>query len=458
VTGRRQFLKMAATTAGAAALPGMARGLAGGRVGVSAQTVADYTLDIAPYSFEVSAKRFVKTLAYNRQVPGALIRLREGRAVTVDVINRSAGEELVHWHGLALPPEADGAMEEGTPMIAPGAQARYTFTPRPAGMRWYHTHTFAGRDIKRGLYSGLHGFLYVDPRDAAGGYDREIFLALEDWNGHFMGSGDGAMEPAYDVSTINGRTLGFGEPLRVRQGERTVIHLVNMSATDPHWIAFAGHTMRVVALDGNDVPSPTAAPMLFLAPAERVSVEVRMDNPGVWVLGEIRKHVQAAGMGIVVEYAGSTGKPVWQQPEELHWKYGRFGRNAEADSSAAGVVEIPLTFASKFAGHGAPDQWTINGKSYPRTEAVALRRGTRYRLTMKNASTDDHSVHLHRHSFELRRLAGVRTAGIVKDTVQVPAGTEAEVEFTADNPGPTLFHCHQQDHMDMGFMMVFRYA
>jgi FtsP/CotA-like multicopper oxidase with cupredoxin domain len=46
----------------------------------------------------------------------------------------------------------------------------------------------------------------------------------------------------------------------------------------------------------------------------------------------------------------------------------------------------------------------------------------------------------------------------MKDTVLVPAGTQLEVEFTADNPGPTLFHCHQQDHMDMGFMMLFRYA
>ena len=41
-------------------------------------------------------------------------------------------------------------------------------------------------------------------------------------------------------------------------------------------------------------------------------------------------------------------------------------------------------------------------------------------------------------------------AGIIKDVVLVDAQTEAEVEFTADNPGMTLFHCHQQNHMDLG--------
>ena len=44
------------------------------------------------------------------------------------------------------------------------------------------------------------------------------------------------------------------------------------------------------------------------------------------------------------------------------------------------------------------------------------------------------------------------------DVLLVPAKSEAVVEFTADNPGLTLFHCHQQDHMDNGFMMLFRYA
>ena len=115
-----------------------------------AQLAADYTLEIAPYTLDLSPKRGIKTLAYNGQVPGPLVRLKEGRSVTIDVHNATKDPEIVHWHGLFIPADVDGAMEEGTPMIPPGAKVRYTFTPRPAGFRWYHTHVTAGHNFKRG--------------------------------------------------------------------------------------------------------------------------------------------------------------------------------------------------------------------------------------------------------------------------------------------------------------------
>ena len=89
---------------------------------------------------------------------------------------------------------------------------------------------------------------------------------------------------------------------------------------------------------------------------------------------------------------------------------------------------------------------------------MQLKEGTRYRLILDNQSTDIHPVHLHRHTFELRRLNQRATSGILKDVVLLEAGVKTEVVFTANDPGRTLFHCHQQDHMDSGFMMLFDYA
>ena len=418
----------------------------------------DYSLDIAPFTIEASARHHYRTTAYNGRVPGPLLRVREGQAVTIDVHNHSSHEEVVHWHGLFLPSQIDGAMEEGTPTIPPGGKARYTFTPRPAGMRWYHTHMPAGNDASRGLYSGMHGLLLVEPRSDPGRYDQEAFVVLHDLGGQFLASDDGSMNPSYDTSTINGHVMGYGEPLRVRSGQRILLHILNASPTEVHWIAFAGHAMQVISLDGNRVPHPKTVAMVRLAPAERASVIVELNNPGLWILGEVRKHVQAAGMAIAVEYAGSAGKPQWQQPQQLIWDYSQF---ADTDTSGAPLdaTEIPLVFTSKFAGHGALDHWAINGKSFPDTDSPTLTEGRRYRLIFCNHSKDDHPVHLHRHSFEVVRIAGgPRLRGLIKDTVVVAAGTEVEVELIADNPGPTLFHCHQQDHMDMGFMMLFRYA
>jgi FtsP/CotA-like multicopper oxidase with cupredoxin domain len=64
----------------------------------------------------------------------------------------------VHWHGLFIPPAQDGAMEEGSPIIAPGESLLYTFPPKPAGTRWYHSHAMAMTDLTRSTYSGEFGF------------------------------------------------------------------------------------------------------------------------------------------------------------------------------------------------------------------------------------------------------------------------------------------------------------
>ncbi|HEX4164653.1 MAG TPA: multicopper oxidase domain-containing protein [Bryobacteraceae bacterium] len=439
MTTRRRFIQAAATAAPAVllALP-------------QQEKSPDYTIEIAPYSLEASPHHTIKTTAYNAQVPGPLLRFKQGRPVTINVKNQTKNSEVVHWHGLFLPSEVDGAMEEGTPPIPPAQTAHYSFTPDPAGFRWYHTHTFAGSDLNKGQYTAQHGFLLIEPPQNPARYDAEIFLALHDWRGQLLGGGDGSMDPSYDLSTINGRVLGFGEPIRVKNGQRALLHILNSSPTEVHWLSFSGHQFQVLALDGNPVPKPALVPMLRLAPAERVSALVQMNNPGVWVLGEARKHIRNSGMGIVVEYADRSGQPKWQEPAALSWDYLHFAAPLPGGVQKFTAITIPLVFRSKFAGHGDMDRWTINGKSYPDTETVVLRKGQRYRLQFKNESTNDHPVHLHRHLFEL--------AGIPKDTVLVPANTQVEVEFVANDPGATLFHCHQQNHMDNGFMMLFRYA
>jgi FtsP/CotA-like multicopper oxidase with cupredoxin domain len=241
-----------------------------------------------------------------------------------------------------------------------------------------------------------------------------------------------------------------------------MMHILNSSPTEVHWISFSGHSFKVVALDGNPVSKAQTVSMLRLAPAERVSAIVEMNNPGVWVLGEVRKHVQASGMGVVIEYANSSGNPVWTQLEDLVWNYRQFaGAGDTAQRQDAKTIE--LIFDAKFQGHGNEELWLINGLGYPQNSTPAnspiLRTGQRYRLVMKNKSMDDHPVHLHRHTFEVRRIEdSPEIAGVRKDVVLVHAGGTVEVEFVADNPGKTLFHCHQQDHMDRGFMMVFNYA
>ena len=67
-------------------------------------------------------------------------------------------------------------------------------------------------------------------------------------------------------------------------------------------------------------------------------------------------------------------------------------------------------------------------------------------------------MHLHRHSFEVTRIGDQHLSGLIKDTVNVLPLQELAVDFTADNPGDSLLHCHQQLHMDYGFMQIMKYA
>jgi FtsP/CotA-like multicopper oxidase with cupredoxin domain len=448
---RRRFAQLSAMTLTAATLRAA-------HPEAPPETPADLKLEIAPYLLEPSPKHKIQTIAYNNQVPGPLLRLRQGREISVAITNHSPDPEIVHWHGLTLPPAIDGATEEGTPLIAPGATTRYRFTPKLAGFRWFHTHTFAGKNLRKAQYGGQHGFLLIEPANAPGRFDQEVFLALHDWEGRDTSSDDGSMNPTYDITTINGKMLGFGDPIRVKQGQRVLFHILNSSPTEVHWVSLSGHRFQVIALDGNPVPNPQTVDMLRLAPAERVSALVEMNAPGVWILGEVRKHVQATGMGIVVEYANASGKPVWNQPPDLLWNYHQFAASTPAQPTP-GALPIELVFDSRFQGHGSEELWRINGQSYPNTAEPVLQLGQRYRLILKNISMDDHPLHLHRHRFEVRTVDhSPERAGLLKDVVLVPAKTTAEVEFTADNPGLTLFHCHQQNHMDRGFMMVFKYA
>jgi FtsP/CotA-like multicopper oxidase with cupredoxin domain len=429
---------------------------------------ADYTLKIEHTALEISPGVTIKTVAYNGQAPGPLLRLKEGKPVIIDVVNNSLQEDIVHWHGLAIDPINDGAMEEGSPMIAAGSRRRYSFTPRPAGTRWYHTHAGAGGNLSLGTYTGQFGFLLVDGQPDAGHYDQELFLAIHHWDPSFVPMAEtmqaqSANMPAtsgsdvgYKYATINQHRLGAGEPIRVKQGQRVLMHLLNASATENVLLALPGHTFKVLALDGNSVPNPTNVETLSLAVAERIDCIVEMNSPGVWVLGSTNDKSRAMGLGIVVEYAGSTGGPIWKEQTHSDWDYSVF-----ASSTAVSTPDetINLIFSDIGPVGGSKfDSWTINDKSWPNVDPIRVKRGKRYRFVMNNASADQHPMHFHRHSFEVTQIGDRKLSGLIKDTVNVMPLDTVAIDFVADNPGDSLFHCHMQLHMDYGFMQIVKYV
>jgi len=297
---RRDFLKLSSL---ALAQP------AADRLGLQTPPVAkaDHTLRISPVTVELDRSHILSTIGYNGSAPGPVLRLREGKPVTIDLINDTDTPELVHWHGLLIPSEMDGTEEEGSPYIPPHGQRRIQFTPGPSGTRWYHSHAMAMDDLHKGAYTGQFGFVYIESGNDPGQYDQELFLALRDWEPFFTGTMDdtdddthdgpmpekpatlntdpGGLEVGSMTYSINDKALGSGEPIRVRQGQRLLIHFLNASAIENRRIALPGHKMKVIGLDGNPVPTPQMVDSVFLGAGERADVIIEMNHPGVWILG-----------------------------------------------------------------------------------------------------------------------------------------------------------------------------
>ena len=441
---------------------------------------SDITLRIAPVTVELAPDRILSTIGYNGTSPGPILRMKEGKPVTVNVINSTDTPEFVHWHGFLIPSDVDGAEEEGTPAVPPHGSRTYKFTPTPSGSRWYHSHAMSMADLHRGTYTGQFGFVYIDPASNPGNYDQELFLALRDWEPFFttqmvdmdenldpnapqpekptvLNTAPNGLEVTSTTYSINDKSLGAGEPIRVTQGQRVLFHFLNASAIENRLLSLGGHKFQVIALDGNPVPNPTLVETLAIGAGERVCAVVEMNNPGNWILGEPTDLVRNAGLGILVEYANQHKQPQWIKPSTLLWDYTVFGKPAAAGSSTAQNIDMVFEKIPG-GGPGKFNTFTVNGKPYPHENEFVLHEGQRYRLTFHNRTDDGHPLHMHRHQWELVDSNGKPTSGVIKDVIVVPLYGRAAVEFTANQPGLTLFHCHIQAHMDYGFKALFRYA
>ena len=431
----------------------------------AAEPAVDYTIRIGPVSLELAPGKTIKTTGYNGSVPGPILRLREGRPVNIKVINDAGYPDLVHWHGLYLPALQDGATEEGSPIIPVGQSLLYSLHAEASG----HAVVPQPRNGDDGpnaqhLLGRIRLSLLEPAAGDPGRYDREVLLAARHWEGSWVSMQDihkgpppdNGLEVMYHSATLGERTLGHDEPIRVRDGERVLFRLLNASASMDVSLALSGHRFTVIALDGNPVPTPTTVDVLTLDVAERADVIVEMNNPGVWIFGSTDDEDRNMGMGVVIEYENRSGEPQWRAPAKAAWDYAAFARPT---SGKTPDETINLTFEKVPAAAAA----TIAGLSTASHGPIPIRCS---RSEKANAivfcSTTTAAIltplHMHRHTFEVTKVRDTSMSGLMKDTISLPRYSTAEIDLLADDPGPTFFHCHHQDHMDEGFAGLITYS
>ena len=142
-TTRRAMLKGAVGLGGLAAIPAWARAMPHGPIRQGFDEVSGRVIDLAVGQGAIEvAGRSGHAFAVNGSVPGPLVRLKEGEAVTLRVANHLAQDTSIHWHGLLLPFQFDGVPGVSFPGIKPGETFVYELLAlRQSGTYWWHSHS-----------------------------------------------------------------------------------------------------------------------------------------------------------------------------------------------------------------------------------------------------------------------------------------------------------------------------
>ncbi|HWD22343.1 MAG TPA: multicopper oxidase family protein [Burkholderiales bacterium] len=449
---RRGFL---ATGAALALAPSLALPEAGNKI-----------LRIAPARQHLVGASYPATevWAYNGQVPGPQLRLRQGERLRIEVENALGVGTTVHWHGIRVPNAMDGVPNVTQPRIAAnGGRFTYGFELPDAGTFWYHPHLGSAEQVARGLY----GALIVEERDAPA-VDRDLVWVLSDWRldgeARIRADFGNPMDASHagrigNTVTVNGVLRdGFA----VRAGERIRLRLINASTARVYSLSFEGHEPWVIALDAQPV-APHWFGRVVLGPGMRADLILDCVAPP----GSRHRVIdgfyrQRAYELLKLEY--SDEKPLRESFEPAP----RLRANPLAQPDEARAERHRIVFGGGMMG-AMPSQrehrglfWTVNGKPVPEHDhapLLTLGRGKSYVIEFVNETSWHHPIHLHGHVFRLVSRNGKEVLPRqFADTLLMDPDSRAQIAFVADNPGDWMLHCHVLEHQASGMMALVRVA
>ena len=451
---RRRLLGGAA----AIALPGW------GAVAARAAT-APPLLRAAPGRAQLAPPAYPETpvWSYGGRVPGPVLRVARGGRLARRFVNDLPQPSTIHWHGVRLANAMDGVPELTQAPVPPGGDFLYDFAAPDAGTFWYHPHHRSWEQMARGLYGALIVEEPLPPR-----VDRDEVLLLDDWRlteEARIHESFGAMRDWSHAGRVGNWTTVNGEGdfrLRVRQGERLRLRLVNTANARVFVLGLRGMEGFVVALDGQPLEAPAPMPegRITLAPAQRadliadltaregasgriVSFEREQERPiaTLEVAGRIRPRRLPPPDALPANPLPPLGDLALARRATLRMEGGAMGRMREA------MLEGRMTELRELVRAGRV--WAFNGLAeMPEEPFLSAAHGETLRVAMHNDTAWPHAMHLHGHHF--RRLGPDGRPGPWRDTLLIDRNESAEIAFVADNPGDWLLHCHMLEHAAAG--------
>ncbi|TVQ36341.1 MAG: hypothetical protein EA384_14605 [Spirochaetaceae bacterium] len=291
--------------------------------------VKQFELSADPVMWDYGGGHIIESWGYNAQLPGPEIRVTENDRVRIVFTNNLDVATTVHWHGIDLENPADGVPGYTQRPIEPGETYIYEFNAYPAGTRFYHTHGSHHGDEARQMDMGLAGAFVIEPPDYRAPDVEKTWVLTERIR-------DG-------IFPINGAVYPETEPIRVGEGDRVRVRMINAGSATFHPMHLHGHQFKVVAVDGNPVPevAQLTRNTLPILPGETYDVEFIANNPGLWLFHCHELNHAAGGMITAVIYnnyiggeytlTDHIGREVTQQDFEGRYKLVSFGYTNCAD-------------------------------------------------------------------------------------------------------------------------------
>lgn len=425
--------------------------------------------------------RTVQTLAYGNTIPAPLLRATAGDKLAIRLTNQLTQPTSIHWHGIALRNDMDGVPDLTTATASPSGTTDYNFIAAHPGTYWFHPHVGTQPD------TGLYGAIILDDPNEPGRYDDEAILILDDWtdgwgdnpenilqrfrsNG-MPGMGDMSMgghegmatandplgtdtgDITYPAHLINGRLPDAPFTLQSRPGSRIRLRIINAASDTPYRFAIGGHTLTITHTDGFPI-KPVDADALLIGMGERYDVIITADDGQFPIVAQPEGKPDPPAQALL-KTADGTPPPTPATPPELRGTIPSY-TDLEPTSSAALPPappdrEIALSLGMLDGGR----RWMINNTMYEDHEPLPINRGERIRMAITNNTMMFHPMHLHGHTFALADTNG--RPGIRKDTINVLPMQQVKIDFTADNPGQWLVHCHNIYHAELGMMTTLSY-
>ena len=425
------------------------------------------TMTARPGKVQLAPSQYPQTeiWGYDGQMPGPVIRVKQGDRVRRRFVNELPQASSVHWHGVRIENAMDGVAGLTQDAVDPGGSFDYDFIAPDAGTYWFHAHNRSVEQVARGLY----GALIVEDAESPD-VDRDEVLLLDDW---LLDPKTAQIDPNFDAPhdrshagrrgnyIATNATAGF--ELTAKRNERLRLRLINAANARIFEMGLSGLEGWTVSHDGMPLVSPEKVDgTLLLGPGQRVDliVDVVADIGETAHLVRYDDQQVYSQVPIKVEGSASTSRrpdprPLAPNPNmevggidgarqlRLNMEGGAMGRLDAAVLNGERKSFRQLAQANEF--------WAFNGVIGMTEEPLAkLSRGETARLQIVNDTAFPHAMHLH--GMHFRELLKDGALGPLRDTILMFGGETREIAFVAGNPGKWLFHCHMLSHAASGMM------